>query len=166
VDQLRSSRDTVRKIQDELLAALRETDQLSLFYGVISRKDYRLRYVNLGSSCAFYAPSGGDFRQLESQGEALSRSKRFSPEGVEGVIEMEPEDRLALISDGFVEAVGGPGPLIELLNKFRKKDPKETLNELAYRVKSTLTDADDLPAQDCTALLLDVDTRVIRLARN
>lgn len=41
-EQVRSSVDTVRKIREELVATLKEKDRLSLFYGVLSRKDYRL----------------------------------------------------------------------------------------------------------------------------
>src|SRR4051812_44873866 len=57
-DASRSSVETVKRIREEVLATLKEKDKLSLFYGVLSRKDYRLRYMNLGTSFVFYARAG------------------------------------------------------------------------------------------------------------
>lgn len=160
-DELRSSRETVRKIHEEIALTLGEKDRLSLFYGILSRKDYRLRFVNLGSSLAFYAPFGGHFESLPIQGSALT-SKGGLPEITEGEVSVSANGRMVLVSDGFVEASGGEAALRKLLDEFRAKEANDCVNELVYRVKKEFTEDDDLPAQDCTAVVFDVDSRLIR----
>jgi len=163
VEEVRSSSETVRRIQDELKATLTEKDKLSLFYGVLSRKDYRLRYLNLGSTTAFYAPTGGSFTELKSGGEAITASTTdISVQ--ESEVVLEPSGRLALISDGFADVIGGSDKVRALLNEFRSLDAKDALNEMVFRVKSQFVEDDDMPAQDCTGVIFDLDARLIRLA--
>jgi hypothetical protein len=167
-DEIRSPSETVRRVQEELKATLTERDRLSLFYGVISRKDYRLRFVNLGSSSAFYAPVGRKFAALPAQGAALSAvsvtaQNTESAQIPEAEVLLEPQGKLALISDGFLEAAGGALELLELLNEFRDRETIDLLNELVFRAKKNLAE-DDLPSQDCTATIFDLDARLIRLA--
>lgn len=164
--EIRSSVDTVVRIQDELVATLSEKDRLSFFYGVVSRKDFKLRYVNLGTSSLFYADAGKSFRQLPSHGAHISRSTQISPSLAEAELLLEPEARLAVISDGFVDAAGGASGTLSLLNRLRAKDAADSLNEMVFQVKSQFSEPDDMPAQDCTAVIFDVDSRVIRLARS
>jgi serine phosphatase RsbU (regulator of sigma subunit) len=167
VEEVRSSSETVRRIQEELKATLTEKDKLSLFYGVLSRKDYRLRYVNLGSSMAFYAPVGGQFTELKSGGGAITSHGTLTSGELslpESEVTLEPSGRLALISDGFAEVIGGNDQVRELLNEFRSKDAKDALNEMVFRVKKQFVEDDDMPAQDCTGVIFDLDARLIRLA--
>jgi hypothetical protein len=82
--------------------------------------------------------------------------------GTGSEITLEPEGRLALISDGFVESAGGPAAALAILQEFRLREPADFVNELVFRVKSKLTEEADMPAQDCTAVVLDVDARVLR----
>jgi serine phosphatase RsbU (regulator of sigma subunit) len=163
----RSCSETVRRIQADLQATLADKDRFSMFYGVVSRKDYRLRYVHFGDSVVAYAaPGESSFRILSAQGPTLRKSTPDAPAALEEcVLPLQPGGRLVLLSDGFVEASGGtPAQALALLSKFRDREAKDSLNELVYRVKSVFQAADDMPAQDCTAVVLDVDARVIRLA--
>ncbi|OFZ56416.1 MAG: hypothetical protein A2428_15710 [Bdellovibrionales bacterium RIFOXYC1_FULL_54_43] len=162
-DEARSSLETVRKIRQELLLTLSEKDRLSLFYGVVSRKDYVLRYVNFGSSCAFYAPPQGLFQALPSSGESISRASEHEIEGQLETV-LGPGGRLALLSDGFVEGAGGSIAALELLNGYREREAVEAVNELTFRIKSKFTEEDDMPSQDCTAAIFDLDSRLMRLA--
>jgi hypothetical protein len=162
VEEARSSFETVKKIQDELKATLSEKDRLSLFYGVLSRKDYRLRYMNLGSSSAFYSPPNGKFTQLKSHDGPITTLTKEVP-SEESELVLDPAGRLALISDGFSEVSGGAKGICALLDEFREKDPKDALNEMVFRVKKEFQEEDDLPAQDCTGVIFDVDPRLIRL---
>jgi serine phosphatase RsbU (regulator of sigma subunit) len=162
-DEARSSHGTVRRIQEEMLVTLGPKDHLSLFYAVLSRKDYRLRFLNLGTSRAFYARPKEKFSELPVQGSALSRLS--GPISVtESELVLEPDGRLIVVSDGFIDAAGGLSELRELLGQFRGREPVDSLNELVFKVKSRFTDPDDLPAQDCTAIVFDLDSRLIRLA--
>jgi serine phosphatase RsbU (regulator of sigma subunit) len=162
-EQLRSSTETVNRIREELLATLKEKDKLSMFYGVLSRKDYKLRYLNLGTSCGFYCGDGKHFESLPAQGGPITRaSGDLKPREAE--LTLEPGSRLVLISDGFVEALQGPERVKELLEKFRSKEPTDSLNELIFKLKASYQGEDDVPPQDCTGVVLDLDARLLRLA--
>ncbi|MBC7692762.1 MAG: SpoIIE family protein phosphatase [Methylotenera sp.] len=163
VEETRSSLETVRKIYDEIILTLNEKDKLSLFYGVLSRKDFKFRYLNLGSSCAFLAGANSGFRPVDSQGGPISKASGLG-QLREAEIKLEPNQRLALISDGFVEALGGVEKVCDLLDRMRQMEPVDSLNELVFRVKSKFTDPDDMPEQDCTAAIFDVDAKLLRLA--
>lgn len=161
--QMRGASEVVRQIQDELMSVLGAKDRLSLFFGVLGRRDYRLRFLNLGTSRAFYREPGKPFRELPSQGEAISSA--LSPEWqAEGELTYAPGGRLVLLSDGFIETCGGSDPARTLLERFRDGDAGDLLNELVFRVKSGFEEPDDLPAQDCTAAVFDLDPKTMRLA--
>jgi hypothetical protein len=108
------------------------------------------------------ALAGGGFEALPHQGEALSRETEFGA-GV-GEVVLQPGSRLVLVSDGFVEVAGGASETRELLNRFRGREPLDGLNEFVFEVKKKFEEPDDLPAQDCTAIALDMDANVLRLA--
>ncbi|OFY98277.1 MAG: hypothetical protein A2Z97_09540 [Bdellovibrionales bacterium GWB1_52_6] len=163
-DETRSSIETVKKIQEELLITLGEKDRLSLFYGVVSRKDYKLRYINLGASCAYYADPKGHFEILPSSGPAITRSSGIVSDTVQQERVLDPEGRLVLLSDGFIEVIGGSEATGALLNNYREREPADLLNELVFKVKEKFQDPDDMPAQDCTGIVFDVEARLIRLA--
>jgi serine phosphatase RsbU (regulator of sigma subunit) len=161
-EEVRSTYETVKRIQNELGAVLGDNEKLSLFYGVLSRRDYRLKYLNLGSSCAFYADKSEPFRLLPSQGNPITR--RGAIAGQEAEIQLQPDGRLLVISDGFLETFGGMEKLEAALQGKRGDDAKTLLNELVFGVKSKLDNSDDMPVQDCTAAIFDVDSRIMRLA--
>lgn len=161
-DDTRTSSILVRRIYSDLLAALKERDHLSMFYGVISRKDLVLNYVNLGTTAAFHARKDGVFAALEHTGGPITRAEG-TPKGGDLNLELRPDDRLIVVSDGITEVLGGVDKTLELVNSFRERDSKDLLNELMFRVKKDLGE-EDLPAQDCSAIVLDVDARAMRLA--
>jgi serine phosphatase RsbU (regulator of sigma subunit) len=163
--ELRSARETVAGIYDELANVLSDRARLSLFYGIVTRKDLKLKYLNLGSSSAFYSPGPqAKFAVLPSQGPALS-GRGGMPQVTEGELTLQPQDRLALISDGFVEGMGGPQAVCDLLDQHRGREAVDALNEMVFKVKAKFQSPDDLPEQDCTAVFLDTDAKVLRLAR-
>jgi serine phosphatase RsbU (regulator of sigma subunit) len=163
-DELRSCVTAARRIRDGVLESLSERDHLSLFYGVLSRKDYRLRFLNLGGARLFYARPGESFAEVVSgRGDPIVRAMGVRTEN-EGEIALEPSGRLALVSDGFVETAGGPAEVLKVLDQHRGAEAADALNELVFRAKRGIAEPDGLPVQDCTAVLFDVDSRVMRLA--
>ena len=163
-EEVRSCNETVRRIQDELIATLNEKDRLSLFYGILSRRDYRLRYLNLGTSCAYYASPGSGFKELPAQGQSIARDSGAISH-FEGSLNLEPGGRLVLVSDGFVDCIGDVTKVCAFLDGFRDREAVDAANEMVFRVKSEFESEEDMPAQDCTAVVFDVDGRVMRLAQ-
>jgi hypothetical protein len=52
------------------------------------------------------------------------------------------------------------------LDQYAKEgqDAETLLNELAYRIRSSVQGEDDLPAEDCTVAVFDVDSKILKLA--
>jgi hypothetical protein len=115
----------------------------------------------LGSSRAFYAPHDSGFSVLKfHEGPITQVSGSLALQ--ENEVLLAPKSRLVLVSDGFIEATGGDASMIQLLEKFREVQAKDLLNELAFRVKSQGQATEDMPAQDCTALVFDADPKLMR----
>jgi serine phosphatase RsbU (regulator of sigma subunit) len=164
IDQARSSYDTTRSFFEDVAMALSDKDYLSLFYGLISRKDLKFTYTHFGNSLIYHAKSGNGFQLLEAQGEVLSRSKGLPDSRAEGEAKLAPGDRLVIISDGFLQGVDSSKKLNELLDQKRSADANTTLNELVFKLKSKFTSDDDMPEQDCTCAVIDIDAKFLRLA--
>ncbi len=167
LDHLRkkgATTEVVKRIYDELAALLGEKNQLSLFYGSYSREDQCLRYMNFGNISAYYSALGHSTFELPRQGGVISSSSGFKTEK-EGEIHLEPESRFALVSDGFTQAFESAAGIRNYLDQFRDNDSLKVLNEFAFKVKSKLGDENDVPARDCTAIIFDVNSRVLRLAK-
>ncbi len=163
-DEARPATETVKLIADELLLGLKEKDRLAIFYGILNRKDFRFRYLHLGGSAFLHARKGKGFEIHVPHGEPLSLANSDPTQFGEKEIVLEPEDRLVLLSDGFIEACGGLVEAKTLLDPYRNKDSADITNELVFRVKRKMVDPEDLPSQDCTALVFDVDAKLLRLA--
>ncbi len=163
-DEARPAIDTVKLIADELLLGLKEKDRLALFYGILNRKDFRFKYLHLGGSAFLHARKGKGFEIHASHGEPLSLTNSDLSRFTEREVVLEPEDRIVLLSDGFIEACGGLVEAKALIDPLRAKDAVDLTNELVFRVKRKLIDPDDLPSQDCTALVFDIDAKLLRLA--
>jgi serine phosphatase RsbU (regulator of sigma subunit) len=155
------SSDVVQSILEDVKLTLGDQDQLSLFFGMMSRKDWILKYTHLGTSQVFHSGDGSAFQSLPHSGPAISKG---GVEIRENEAQLRPKDRLILLSDGFVDCAGGEKEVRKILNSKRQNDSKEVLEELVYRVKSKLPDPEDMPDQDCTAVIMDVDSKMIRLA--
>ncbi|MEN9722074.1 MAG: sigmaB regulation protein RsbU [Pseudomonadota bacterium] len=168
VEQSRSVRELVRSFYEELLVPLGPQDRLSLFYGVLSRKDFQLRYLNLGNSRAFLQRSHGALEALSVHGGPLSQGSRHSlgtPSALqESSVVLEPSDRVVLLSDGYLELLGGEAGARALLEGFARKPAVDMVNELAFQARSRLENPrEQLPEQDCSALVFDVDSKLIKL---
>jgi len=48
-DETHSSLEVVRKIHADLAATLSQKDRLSMFYGVLNKRDFTLKFINFGS---------------------------------------------------------------------------------------------------------------------
>jgi hypothetical protein len=151
----------LKRVYDELLLVLGEKDQLSIFYGTITRNDLRLRYVHLGKSSAYFAPPGQGFKELPKQGGPICKGA-LTLDVMENEIDLIPEGRLAIISGGFDEVCGGNANVKDVLQRFRHKESVDTLNELVFKAKANIPPEKGMPDRDCSAVLFDVESRTLR----
>ncbi len=165
---LETSRDpllTVRALHSELQTVMSEKHRLSLLYGVISRAELKLRYLALGGARWIYQPVGESFAFLESQGGVIGKSSELPADLKARELSLSPQDRLLLISDGFLEGMGGEEKVLQGLEELKGASIEDILNDWAWRLRQGLAD-DELPPQESSALGIEVDSRVIRLARS
>jgi hypothetical protein len=163
LESARSPVDTVRALHEELQALFSEKHRLSLLYGILSRSDLKFRWLALGQARLYHARGGNGFRALEVQGGVLKKGESLRDDLSAGELNLEPQDRILMLSDGFIDGVGGEQEMERLIGQPAGK-AEGMLNDLAWRIRKGLSD-DELPAQECTALWLEVDSNVIRLAR-
>lgn len=164
----------VQTLFGKLKDTMKEKDKLSLLYGVLDRKTYCLRYVNVGG--VYLAKRGKDGKVLwGSRGEhpPLALDQQKVPEVRE--LSLEPGDRLLVCSDGWSEALDQPMALLmeSFLNEHQ--DAQDLMNDLAFRLRKKLESSSEeplsaedefpMPPQDCSVLLMDLAANVLRLAR-
>jgi len=167
----------VRALYGKLKEEMKEKDRFNVFYGILSRKTYQLRFVECGSVFAALKGEGGKI-SWPAKGEvpALTKAEGHVPEAQE--VSLEPGDRLLITSDGWAESIGAPTH--DLLEKFLKGPPdaQDLMNEMAFHLRRgvvkhfELSDEDQaeeegfpMPPQDCSVLLFDVAKNVLRLAK-
>jgi hypothetical protein len=163
-DAQMNTADWIRVIYQELKITLGEKEHLSIFYGRLNRRDFSLQYQLFGSIEAFLVEKqSGDCHALEKSGGRLHQHLAPS-EAFERKIHLNPQDRLVLLTDGFVKGVGGEFTLHQLFKNKIQKEPFQLVSELAFQIKSKLVPGETFPGEDCSAIVIDVEPRVLRLA--
>ena len=157
-----STSDWVRTIYNELKVTLGESGHFSVFFGRINRRDFSLHYQLYGSIAAFKVEKDGVSTSLMKHGEAITESKAPA-NAAETVVTLNPKDRLVLLSDGFVSGVG-EFHLHKIFSEKLEQEPFSLVNELSFQIKSKLNKGETFPGEDCSAIVIDVENRVLRLA--
>ncbi len=153
----------VRNIYEELRLTLGDQGHFSMFFGRLNRRDFSLHYQLFGSVEGFVVDPGGISKKLERNGEAIS-NRHIPAESEEKILKLQPKDRLILLSDGFVKGVGGEFHLDRVFRDRLEREPFALVNELAFLIKSRLNEGETFPGEDCSAIVIDVEKRVLRLA--
>ena len=133
------------------------------FFGRVNRRDFTLHYQLHGSIEAYVVQKNGTCARLEKQG-AQIHSAAEPHVTQEQVLQLNPKDRIVLLSDGFVNGVGGELQLQKIFQDKLEREPFTLVNELAFQIKSKLTQGETFPGEDCSAIVVDVENRVLRLA--
>lgn len=173
-DDLSDPSRIVRALYGKIAGEMKEKDRFSVFYGVLSRKTYQLRYVDCGQVFAALRGVDGKVTSVTTgENPPLTKEQGTIPAFRE--VALEPGDRFLLTSDGWAESLGRPVP--ELLDKFLNEplDAQELMNEMAFHLRKgvvkhfELDDAEEedfpMPPQDCSVLLFDLAKNVLRLAK-
>lgn len=156
-----STLDIVNTLCSEVLKTMKEKDELSLFYGVISRKDFKMRYLNFGHSRVYHSAEGKEFSALSGRQAPLNHVQDLIVDH-EYEFSLSPKDRLVFLSDGFIETAGGEDKVLKVLNEKRQNPSIDLINELSFLTKTKLKD-DEFPPQDCTAVAIDLDSKQLRM---
>lgn len=153
-EEARSPAVTVARIFDELQITMKPKENLSIFYGVLNRKTFEFSYVSGGTIRCLRQGDDG-YEVLEAAVAPLSKGEAFKLKDKH--VLLQPGDRLTIMSDGF-------GDVCDEVPD-QSEDAMALLNELSYRIKKSLESEDDLPPQDCSIMVIDVERRAMRLAK-
>ena len=152
----------VTRLFGSLKDDMKAKDQLSIFYGVIDKKTYTMRFVNCGSAQAFIAGTKGSWIS-ESSGDVLTKDNPHVPAAKE--VCLEPSGRLIILSDGWRDAF--KNSLEKFIETSTSTDAQQLVNDMSFRLKKSLDDSesDAMPAEDCSLLILDMAKNLLRLAK-
>lgn len=153
----------VTRLFGSLKDEMKEADHLSVFYGVIDKKTYTMRYVNCGTAQA-YVQGKKSFWLSGTNTETLKRDSSHVPAPSE--IALEPSDRLVLFSDGWKEALP-KDTLKKFIESNAAAEAQQLVNDMSFQLKKNMGggDNDALPAEDCSLLIFDMAKNVLRLAK-
>ncbi len=167
----------IQKIAKEIATAMKPSDQASLFYGVVDRRNYELTYSSVGSILSFWqVRDQARIITLEPCFESVSTLLSKSPQEdsqLQNKIHLNSHDRLVLLTEGWAEAVSRlqdcPSPqeqktwATKVLQNSAKIDLHGVRQELLMQSRST---SDESTVQrDQTILVMEVKDRVIKLAK-
>jgi hypothetical protein len=155
--------DWIHAIYQELKATLGEKEHLSLFFGRLYRRDFTLSYQLFGSVEAFLVGPDHAGQALEKTGGKIT-GQQLPGDGAQKKVHLSPKDRLVLMSDGFVKGSGGEFNLHQLFKNKQGQDPFRLVNELAFQIKSKLVPGETFPGEDCSAIVIDIEQNILRLA--
>lgn len=112
----------------------------SLFFADYHDPTGALRYVNCGHLCGLLLRRDGKMDRLEPTSTVLGLFRQW--ECSVGECRLEPDDLLALYTDGVTEAFDGAGEefgehrLIDALRRYRHRPPESLLTSLVDEVRS------------------------------
>jgi sigma-B regulation protein RsbU (phosphoserine phosphatase) len=166
------------RVVSALLAKLRETmkekDKLSLFYGILDRKTFELRFVSFGGVFLGRRSKEGAVEWI-SRGENPALGATGGGVPAAGSVMLVPGDRLVACSDGWGTALGGDSASVVGAALSGAGDAQELLNDLAFRLRRKLESESDepvnaesefpMPPEDCSVLVFDLAQGTLRLAK-
>lgn len=159
----------LQKMVDELLPSMQAgKDRASLFYGVIDRRTFEMQYCQIGNNVAMLV-SGETGKMTALTGDAPPIVKGFKNELKCQTININPRDRLVIVSEGVVRTVNPSGEVfgLERLSQAILRAPKtgvhDLRNELLYQLEK-FAESTEFP-EDITVVVTEVKERILKLAR-
>ncbi|MBX7231294.1 MAG: SpoIIE family protein phosphatase [Bdellovibrionales bacterium] len=162
----------VQLISQELETQIEANAQADLFYGFMDRRNFELSYCKQGQVVALHhMASTGEVIVLPSSGQALEQG--FVPPAKAEVVMLNPKDKIILCSRGILESKNsdgesfGLGRLCQVLIETSKCQVHEIRNDILFRLnKFTQFTQNQNYHRDVTLLIMEVNDRVIKLAKN
>jgi len=167
-------RDIVKAISQEIHLGLKDLkgpshqQQASLFFALVDRRRFELNYCSVGNVIGFYLPYAQNTVEIfQSSGSALT-SQVMEPTG-EHQIPLQTKDRIVIVSPGLFESKNGAGEMfgVERIKKILLSSQSLSTHELRHNLfyeHKKFTSGLELE-RDLTALVIEVQDRVIKLAR-
>jgi sigma-B regulation protein RsbU (phosphoserine phosphatase) len=161
--------EVLRDMQEQLLENLTEQDQADIFYALIDRRNFEMRFVRAGQVLVLHqSAQTGEVQYLDSGLGPLGAG--FAAPASSGALFLNPRDRVVLCTRGVIEATnpaGEPYGLERVTRSFLsgpKRGVHELRNHILYEVHRFAQGAE--PLRDQTLVVLEVKDKVIKLAKS
>lgn len=150
----------MQQIADEAAKLSNTTDTTSIFYGVIDRRSFNLKFCSAGRMDGYYLAPQKPVQILKSTNSAFG--KQFSEKLSLATLDLEPNSRICLVTEGVSEILGTEG-LVKTMTDNAKNSVHDLRNELIFQAqkKSNL----EQPLRDQTVIVIEVKNTVIKLAK-
>lgn len=159
----------LRKIADEIITSISETDTADLFYAVFDRRNFTLSYAKAGDIYAVHFDyAQNELKLLKTDTPVLT--KTFSDEIKSYSATLNPRDKLILCTKGLVETKNlegqefGRDRLYKTILEFSTRGVHELRNQILFKVQQ-FAQGQEL-ARDLTVVVAEVKDRIIKLAKN
>lgn len=159
----------LQDMHEQLKENMDQMDQADIFYSLIDRRNFEMRFVRAGSLIVLH--------QNFSTGEVQSLDSGLGPMGLDfkapttsGSLFLNPRDRLVLCTRGVIEARNPEGEAygMERVTRSFLSGPKrgvhELRNHILYEVQKFGQGSE--PIRDQTLVVLEVKDKVIKLAKS
>lgn len=159
----------VQAIAQEMAGEMEPDAKVDMFYALVDRRSFEMRFLRLGNIIAIVQPAGShEFQILDSSGGALDQDFKAPKESKK--IMLNPRDRVILFTRGILEITNPRGETFGLENVTRslmsgpKRGVHEMRNHLLFEAQK-FAQGQELP-RDLTVLILEVKEKVIKLAKS
>lgn len=159
----------VQNIAQEMIEDMEPEAKIDMFYALVDRRSFEMRYLRLGNVIPIVQPAGShEFQILDSSGNALERDFKAPKESRK--ILLNPRDRVILLTRGILEVTNPRGETFGLESVTRalmsgpKRGVHEMRNHLLFEAQK-FAQGQELP-RDITVLILEVKEKVIKLAKS
>lgn len=148
---------------------LTQGDQSDIFYSLVDRRNYEMRYVKGGQVVALHQSFlTGEVQSLDSGLGPLMSG--FNAPGKSNSVMLNPRDRVVLCTRGIIEAKSSSGEAYGLERVTRsflsgpKRGVHDLRNHILYEVQKFSESSD--PTRDQTLVVMEVRDKVIKLAKS
>jgi sigma-B regulation protein RsbU (phosphoserine phosphatase) len=156
-------------MHDQLKEHMTDGDEADIFYALVDRRTYAMKYVRAGNIVALHQNAAtGEVQALDS-GQGPLRAG-FKGPSQSGTLFLNPRDRLVLCTRGVIEArdLKGESYGMERVTRSFLSGPKrgvhELRNHILFEVHKFAQGSE--PIRDQTLVILEVKDKVIKLAKS
>lgn len=156
-------------MHEQLKEHMTPQDQADIFYALVDRRNYEMKYVRAGQVIALHQNAAtGEVQALDSSLGPVAHE--FTSPAQSGVIALNPRDRMVICTRGVIEARNTRGEVygMERVTRSFLSGPKrgvhELRNHILFEVHKFAQGTE--PIRDQTLVVLEVKDKVIKLAKS
>jgi sigma-B regulation protein RsbU (phosphoserine phosphatase) len=157
----------LKEMHLQLIDSLTAQDSADLFYALVDRRNFEMRFVCCGELVALHQNAAtGEVRILQMNLGPLSVGLKAPLKS--DTLLLNPRDRLVFCTRGVIEAVNPNGEVygLEQVTRSFLSGPKRGVHELRNHILFEVQEftGSAAPARDRTVLVVEVKDKVIKLA--